>query len=295
MDFEDFAGDFGTKISGPHKAEPKTALDRIEELKEYAGDDRVVPVQEIADSISDAQQTVHPTGLRLIDNNFEGGLEEGELVVVTGPSGNGKTSLLMTLTQNMTVPTVWFTLEVTPKQFIQKMKKRNPALPLFYMPMKNLDHDTSWIEERVYEAIGKYGAKIIFIDHLHRILSADETDSNASLRIGRVVNKLKDIATEHNLIIVLVAHCRDMKPGEELHQSHIRDSGMIKNEADVVLGIYRVKLLSDLADPPPREMFTEQDTKSKLIILKNRRNGLQGASFLIHEQHYLRDTTDTDL
>jgi len=284
--------DFGEYIG---EQDELSANERIENLKTYEGPDRVVPVQEIADTIDDSKVPVYPTGIRLIDNNFEGGIEEGELVVVTGLSGHGKTTLLMTMTQNMKVPTVWFTLEVTPRQFIAKMKKRNPELPLFHMPMKNLNHDTDWITERVYEAIGKYGAKLIFIDHLHRILSPNETDSNASLRIGRVVNALKDIATEHNLIIVLVAHCRDLQKGEELHMSHIRDSGMIKNEADIVLGVYRVKLLSELGDPPSREMFTEQDNKSKLLVLKNRRTGLQGASFLIHEQHYLRDTTDTDL
>lgn len=273
----------------------QTPEERIAALKEYAGEDRVVPVQEIADTIVIGETQVVPTGLALIDNLFEGGFEPGELIVVTGLSGHGKTTLLMTLTANMQNHAAWFTLEVTPQQFITKMKKRNVELPSFYMPLKNMTHDTEWIEERIYESIAKYDTKIVFIDHLHRILSAAQTDANASLRIARVVNSLKDIATERKLIIFLVAHCRDIPKGEELHMSHIRDSGMIKNEADAVLGIYRVKATAELADVPTQQMFDENDKRSKLLVLKNRRTGLQGACFLSHDNHYLNDTRTDDI
>lgn len=294
MEFSDFASGFEPVITGPKKKQ--TPEERIESLKSYDGEDRVVPAQEIADSIVDIDNTVIPTGLRLLDNNFGGGFEPGELVVVTGLSGHGKTTLLMTLTQNMaTLNAAWFTLEVTPKQFLTKMKKRDMKLPVFYMPLKNMAHDTTWIEERVYEAIGKYDSRIIFIDHLHRILSAEQTDNNVSLRIARVVNALKDIANERKIIIFLVAHCRDIPKGEELHMSHIRDSGMISREADAVIGIYRVKNSADLTDAPTLEMFTEEDKRSKLLILKNRREGLQGACFLNHSNHYLNDADPNDI
>ena len=265
-------------------------------LKTYDGEDRVVPVEDIEATIGEDTTKKYATGFSLIDMNHEGGFEEGELVVVTGLTGQGKTTWLMSLTQNMQEhKAVWFTLEVTPRQFIAKLKHRNPQLPVFYMPKRTASHDVRWLEERILEAVSKYEAKVVFIDHLHRIISENDGDENNSMRIGRILNFLKDIAVDNNLVVFLVAHCRDLQKNEELHISHIRDSGLISREADTVIGIYRTKNGAELHEPPTREMLEPHDNLSKVLILKNRRTGIQGAGFLVHRDHYLSDPTEADI
>lgn len=261
-----------------------------EKLRDYAGEDRIVSSHELAERLGDTPSVTVPTGIELLDN-IMGGAEEGELIVVTGPSGEGKTTLLMSITQNITVPSAWFTLEVTPRQFIRKMKAQG-ELPLFYLPNENTKSSIEWVEQRVIESVLKYNTKVIFIDHVHSILSSARYSNNVSLEIGEMVQRVKDMAIKHNLIIYLIAHCRDnnVNPNAEIRKEDIRDSGMIVRIADTVLGVWRVNNDSTLDQKTrPREL-NPGDCKAKVRVLKNRRTGDLGTTFLYHKDHYLSDT-----
>jgi len=260
-----------------------------DKVRDYQGEDRIVSSHELAERLGDTPSVCVPTGLGMLDNII-GGAEEGELIVVTGPSGEGKTTLLMSITQNIKEPSAWFTLEVTPKQFIRKMKSRGD-LPLFYLPNENTKSSMDWVEERIVESVVKFKTKVIFIDHVHSILSSARYTNNVSLEIGEMVQRVKDIAIKYNLIIYLIAHCKDnsTNPQAEIRKEDIRDSGMIVRIADTVLGVWRIKN-DDSVDSKRRPLDLDPtDTKAKLRVLKNRRTGNLGAVTLWHKDHYLSD------
>jgi len=261
-----------------------------EKLLEYRGEDRMVSSHELAERLGDAPPKVIKLGVPSLDRILEG-VEYGELVVVTGPSGEGKTTLLMTLTQNIKEPTAWFTLEVTPQQFIRKMKARGP-LPLFYIPNENTESNIKWLEERMIESIVKYNTRIFFIDHIHMIMSLAQYHQNISLEIGDLVQRIKQLAIKYNLIVFLIAHCLDnkMQPTAEIRKEDIRDSGMIIRIADTIIGVWRVNNDAEMdVNRRPAE-FKEDDIKAKVRILKNRRSGKSGSFFVWHHNHYLSET-----
>lgn len=262
-------------------------------VRDYKGEDRIVSSHELAERLGDKPSVVVPTGLSMLDNII-GGAEEGELIVVTGPSGEGKTTLLMTITQNINEPSAWFTLEVTPKQFIRKMKSRG-ELPLFYLPNENTKSSMDWVEERIVESVVKFQTKVVFIDHVHSILSSARYTNNVSLEIGEMVQRVKDIAIKYNLIIYLIAHCKDngTNPNAEIRKEDIRDSGMIVRIADTVLGVWRVNN-DDALDSKRRPLdLRPEDVKAKVRVLKNRRTGNLGSLFVYHKDHYLSDIDPT--
>ncbi len=266
-----------------------------ERLVNYSGDDRIVRSDELAAQL-DVDNPVHQlTGIGSIDRIL-GGVEAGEMVIVSGPTGEGKTTLLMTITANMAakdVPSVWFTLEVTPKSFIQKIKKAcQDKLPLFYMPNRNTDNQLEWLEERIIEAKTKHDVKVVFIDHIHQIFSLHRVKSTSvSLEIGDMVGKIKQIAVDHHLTIFLIAHTRDNseRPDAEPRKEEIRDSGLISRLADSIILVWRIRNDEDLETKRRPKNLDEQDTRAKVRIVKNRREGKLGTFLMNHEHGILKE------
>lgn len=263
-------------------------------LASYEGEDKIVSSHELAEKLKETEDSVFKisTGIKSVDRLLDE-VEMGELVVVTGPTGEGKTTLLMTVTKNMAdlkVSTVWFTLEVTPRQFLKKIMKSTDQLPLFYLPNKNLDNTVAWLEQRIIEAKVKYDAKVIFIDHIHSIFSLARVTNNVSLEIGDLVAKIKDMAITNNLVIFLIAHCKDdpQNSAREPRKEDIRDSGLISRLADTIMGVWRIPNRDD-GTMNRRNPIDEQDNKSKIRIFKNRRTGVLGSFVMYHRDHYLSE------
>jgi replicative DNA helicase len=269
-------------------------LNKIEEkLITYAGEDKMISSLEFAEIISkEPEPQIVMSGLPTLDKVLNG-FEQGELIVVSGPTNHGKTTLLLTILSNMVeagVKSSFFTMENSPRSFIKKFKGGN--IPLFYLPMKNTENHIDWLLEKIIEGCVKYNTRVVFIDHLHQIFSIERMKGNLSLEIGDIVAKLKQIAVEYGLVVFLVAHCTDNKlaMSYEPTMRDIRDSGMISRLADSVLGVWRIEKQNNVNDLYKEKVAEQDDTNAdnhynKIRIWKSRREGQWGTFFCYHENH----------
>lgn len=166
------------------------------------------------------------------------GFREGEVIVISGPTKNGKTLLAQTLTYEFAKQnhlSLWFSFEVPTKQFISQF----PDLPLFYIPLILQPNSMVWLEKMAMESFKKYNTRIIFIDHLHYLFDLARA-KNPSIEIGTIIRRLKTLAVKNNFIVFLLCHTKKAERGNgKLTFESIRDSSFVSQESDSVILIQR--------------------------------------------------------
>lgn len=211
-------------------------------LIEYDGDDQVISLQALKLSIDQHNYPVMNVKSQIpaLDRLVEG-FEEGELILLSGPPKSGKTLFLQTLTNEFAeqkVHTLWFSYELTPKQFIARYP--GEFLPIAYMPAKMKSNAMAWIDERILEAKLKYSVRVVMIDHLHYIVDMAKL-RNPSLEIGAILRALKQIALKYLIVVFVICHTAKIESGKQPGAEDIRDSSFCSQEPDTVLIIWRQK------------------------------------------------------
>ncbi|RPI76388.1 MAG: hypothetical protein EHM47_00350 [Ignavibacteriales bacterium] len=280
--------DLAAEVERVIEKENEQNKDFIEDLKfkEYAGEDRVISTEDAINEIKEKGDTVftYRCGFPKIDALMEN-FEEGELIVISGAQKNGKTTLAQSFTQNMcgngNFP-LWFSFEVSTHNFLKKF----PKLPHFHIPRRVKNHGIDWIEERIIESQVKYGTRIVFIDHLHYLISLGQS-INTSLLIGAIMRELKTIAIDRKIVIFLLAHTQKIRIENVPDLADLRDSSFIAQEADAVMMIKRHGIIA--------EGIVEFDNTAGIYLLANRRTGNLDHIELILENNMLREMTFNEI
>lgn len=229
------------------EAETKAEREIIKARKEqillsYQGEDKIIPVQERYEWLkTQPVLQVWESGFKRLDHVTEGFGEE-QLVVITGLTKSGKTSLAMDIMKNMSKQKpLLFALEQSADELLRKEMKFGREAFNLYIPQSigakkvNLD----WIEERILESVLKFGTKVVLIDHLHFVLDITSDDRRFDLTITNTVAKLKKIAQTYKVLIFLICHLKKTKVEEEPTIYDLRDSSSIAQLADKVLIVWR--------------------------------------------------------
>lgn len=247
-----------------------------EELKNYTGDDEVVSFK----NIELEEVTVgFKSGLGSLDKLL-GGFHEGNLIVVSGPTGQGKTTLLQTFTialSKQNIKSLWFSYEVKIQNLIQNFGNE---LPDGYVPKILRDNSAIWIERKIVEAIVKYGVKAVFIDPFNSLTRF--SSPRLSQELGDLSEKLKQMALKYNLLLFVSAHARRLNPEETFYSEEtIRDTALLGNKADTVITLWRNKVKQKKNEEKQNgAIFSNESTVS---LVKNRHSGMLGFFKVMHQ------------
>jgi Bifunctional DNA primase/polymerase, N-terminal/KaiC len=237
----------------------------LRKVSEHSG--AVVPVgssvvlmsQAAKKSISDSFLVRHPTGFAAIDKAFSGGLCDGNLVLVTGYTGHGKTAFARALTRNFlhnNTYSIWFSFELSVNEMWKKFENMGfRGDSQVYSTEEAIKADLVSIEAKVAEAKEKFNVKVFVIDNLARVFqeSLDNPqyrNTPAPVLLGKLTAGIKGIASKHKMIGVLMWQNRRPAPGTrnlwDLDAEHeIRDSSGILTEVDLGVSICRETMPPD--------------------------------------------------
>jgi len=238
-------------------------------------------VADVADRQSINQSEVYPLQMPCFDDVIMGGVTAGDLVVIAGQTGHGKTSLAQDWTMSLLrgtpgIKALWFSYEVLASHLWGKfqsmgMNREDCA----FIPAKHSTGNITWVEAKIKEGKEKFGIKAVFIDHLGFLLPKSSSifggknmSSNYSSFLTQVVRDLKTIAIAEEVIIFLPVHMKKVQTRERQSDADdIKDSSGIGQESDLVFLIERERN----KDENIRTYFTEN---TKITLAKNRKTGI---------------------
>lgn len=229
----------------------------------------------------------HETGYSVLDESLGGGLTDGDLVLIVGQSGEGKTTVAQTLTHNLLnvqAHSVWFSFEVTVAELWHKFANMGlkEDVPI-YTPERYVHRTITWIKKKILEARDIHKCKVVVIDHLGFLVGEYEgsgekgmkgLNNNLASVYGMICRDLKTIAVQENIIIVLLWHTRKLAPNKtEATGDDIKESSGVLQECDVALSVSRERITANnkYSKEAVEDVF---GPNSFIKMLKNRRTGI---------------------
>jgi len=228
-------------------------------------------LQELDRRASGVEEPFMPTGLADLDNQLDGGLRPGELVIIAGRPGMGKTALALGIGSHgskLKQTCAMFSLEMPRIQLYERQiaseaevsyskirlpkrltdeegaavvaaAERVKARP-FYVTDKTC-HNINTVRTKARALKRRHGLRLLIIDYLGLLEGANPKD-NRTTQLGEITRNLKKLAKELDITILLLAQLnREVEKRVDGMPilSDLRDCGEIEQDADIVLFAHR--------------------------------------------------------
>jgi replicative DNA helicase len=258
-----------------------------------------------------------PTGFHDLDK-MTAGMHKGDLIIVAGRPGMGKTALALNMGTQAALQTgigvAIFSLEMSKEQLVLRMlcsealvnyqdvrsgrlhekdfAKLASAAGGLHQAIVYIDDSAglSVLElrakaRRLKREIGARGSDLglIIIDYLQLMRGSGRTDSREQ-EISEISRSLKGLAKELELPVMALSQLnrRVEEKGADRRpvMAHLRESGAIEQDADVILFVYREAAYN-------KELSPEEEREAEIIIGKQR-NGPTGTVNVTFRKEFMR-------
>ncbi len=263
-------------------ADIEKALRKAQELLLAMSGDTVKPLVYTPRDIADfgmeryshlhetGDETAIPCGFQDLDT-LTGGSHRGDLILLGGRPGMGKSALIQAFANNMAgqYRVLYCSLEMTLAQFIDRdvvaaLKQPMPVIAkgrydketyyqivellgplsernLYFLKCEGVPITTSDIRAAVARLKLEAGLDAVLIDYIG--LLSDEYGHTQNERVGFISRQLKGIARAFDVAVIAVSQLSRAVEKERFNKrprlSDLRDSGSLEQDADVVMFLYR--------------------------------------------------------
>jgi len=250
-----------------------------------------------------------PSGFHGLDE-FLGGLQRSDLVIIAGRPSMGKTSFALNIARNAAVDykacVALFSLEMARDSLVMRLLSSEAGVSSRKV---RFGEHTEEEERRIIEATGvlsessvyiddaplmriaemrgkalrlafERGIDLVIVDYLQLMQGDGRRGENRVQEVSEISRALKGMARELNVPVIAVSQlsrATEWRASHEPQLSDLRESGSIEQDADVVIFIYREEYYNQdeqewLAQHPDREYPREEAD----IIIAKHRNGPTG-------------------
>ena len=269
-----------------------------------------IAVNEMEEQAKSAKEGLDiPTGFRELDD-VTNGLHPGQLILIAARPGLGKSTLALDFARSAAlrshVPTVFFSLEMSATEISQRLLSAEKSVPLSAIRKSKdlqsegwkrintlqpkLDDSPLYIDDspnltlseiraKCRRLKAQYGIKLVIIDYLQLMTSGKKVE-NRQQEVSEFSRSLKLLAKELDVPIVALSQLNrgpENSPDKKPQLSHLRESGSLEQDADIVLLLHR-------------ERFAEQgeNRNDAEIHIAKHRNGEMRVLQVLFEGHYSR-------
>ena len=259
-----------------------------------------------------------PTGLADLDR-MTSGLQKGELGVVAARPGVGKTAFALHMARSAAMAgyaVAVYSLEMQGERLADRwltavseisarhwrsgtvsqqelVEARTTAADLKRLPI-HVDDSTSVNMEHIRSSArllqSQHACDAIIIDYLQLCdMTTGQNNRNREQEVAQATRKAKLLAKELNVPVVLLSQLNresENRPAGRPELAHLRESGAIEQDADVVMLLYRPALARVTTD---RESGYPTEGLGVVIIAKQR-NGETGNVYFRHNPEMTKIT-----
>jgi len=245
------------------------------------------------------------TGFHTLDDIIVG-LKNQEMIVIAARPSIGKTSLALNIASHIALrkkkSIAFFSLEMSAEQLTRRMlcsiaeisekdffdKKFDESefsakwsritgaaselgrASFFIDPTPGLDINE--LKARALRLKANHKIDIVFIDYLQLMQAQVSRSDNRQVEVSKISVGIKAIAKELDVPVVVLAQLnRQAETQDKPKLSHLRESGAIEQDADIVMFLHR--------DRDPQKDNSVECVEAELIVEKNR-NGQTGIAKL---------------
>ena len=243
------------------------------------------------------------SGFPSLDSLLGGGLRRGDLIVLAGDVGVGKSALTLAMTMRSTAAgqaAVYMTGEMSTARVMERALAIEGRVRVDDLRRGGLDdvahsgvaaaaiglrRSPPFIEDLhggldgVSDFLAQnLGIELTIIDPIQALLRGD---TSVDEELAGIARRLKELALRRNTVILAVSGLRDSVAGRTDLRPTLRDLGglgAMRHHADVVLGLYREELYAPSA---------HVEGATELAVLKNR-SGPTGLVDLFFYKQWMR-------
>lgn len=243
---------------------------RAPDAPEATLSDHVMAAMADIDRVMESDGQIAITGLSSgigeLDRHI-GGYQPGDVIVLAARTGIGKTSRALTTTAHLVssgVGVCFVSAEMPGAQLVKRLISqmalvdshklvRGPLLPREYsaaakgaahingLPLQIIDRKFSWPEiiSDVRRCIAS-GARLVVLDYI-QLFHIPNSRLNRAQMIGQISHEAKQLAMSAKVPVLMLAQLNReaVKDGEEPHVHHLKDSGDIEQDADIIELLWR--------------------------------------------------------
>lgn len=241
------AQSLGAQLLKDQKPNIDEYIQKLDSLRSHHQAELITQAQAIesAEQAKKNPLAVHPTRIAPLDELLNGGLRSGQLVVVGGRPGSGKSVLMMQmLLGNVSAAQAGLvvSLEMLAREMVDRLSKRYEPKALAALNLRYIDSTSSLaaILALVNVTAQRMNLCGIVVDYLQLLEVAANGKEGREREIAKASRQMKRLAMDLQVPVILGSQLnrnaeKSGKPG--LHD--LRESGAIEQDADIVILLHR--------------------------------------------------------
>jgi len=221
-----------------------TQLDELRQRNQAELTTQADAIQQ-ADDARANPQAIHPTRIRPLDDLLKGGLRAGQLIVVGGRPGSGKSVLMLQMllgSVSAAQAGLVVSLEMLARELIERLRTRYNPQQLAALNLRYIDNTSSLSAIQALVNVTARRMKLcgVAIDYLQLLEVPGSGRDSREREIAKASRQMKRLALDLQIPVIVGSQLnRDSekrgKPG--LHD--LRESGAIEQDADIVILLHR--------------------------------------------------------
>ena len=242
----DSANDIGRQLASEDHIDQATIDSYIVKLDQLARgrSDEIKTAEDAVNGLEERRANpwaVHATGIKSIDNRIKGGLRDGQIVVIGGRPGAGKSVLLTQIAVGIAdrgESALIVSLEMLKEEIVDRISRQRSLEAITGLPLLFIDStsDLGTICSLARVASRRYKLGVIVVDYLQLAEAPHSKSDNRERQIATVSRRLKRLAMDLQVPIIVGSQLnRESQKRGRPTLADLRESGAIEQDADIVI------------------------------------------------------------